>query len=139
MLTRVPIAQKLHGVVRPLSLKTDVIKKRCAISRELRLYRGGVADYAMALIFQEPSFRRSEFGCAQEQPWAPEARRVTRPRSSTTSNTPLALPGSRLSPGSRMGAGAAVAGSLALKRQRRTSTGGPGNLIRKLPTEGSGT
>lgn len=35
MLTRVPIAQKLHGVVRPLSLKTDVIKKRCAISREL--------------------------------------------------------------------------------------------------------
>ena len=42
-----PIKQKLHGVVRPLSLKTDVIKKRyghissCSIS----YYRQGVADY----------------------------------------------------------------------------------------------
>lgn len=62
----------------------------------------------------------------------------TRPRSSTTSNTPLALPGSRLSPGSRVGPSAAVAGSLALKRQRRTSTGGPGSVIRKF-MEGDGT
>ena len=41
----------------------------------------------------------------------------TRPRSSTTSNTPLPLPlplpGSRLSPSSRIGAGAAVSGTLA--------------------------
>lgn len=37
-----------------------------------------------------------------------------------------------------MGAGAAVAGSLALKRQRRTSTDGPGTLVRKL-AEGTGT
>ena len=77
LLTRVPIAQKLHGVVRPLSLKTDVIKKRCAISRALgSLSLKGWLIMGMTLIFQEPSFRRAKFGCAQEQPWASEARLV---------------------------------------------------------------
>lgn len=108
---------KLHGVVRPLSLKTDVIKKRNRAS--------GAPNS----------------GARKNNPGLPKlVASSTRPRSSTTSNTPLALPGSRLSPGSRMGASAAIAGSLALKRQRRTSTGGSGGgLIRKLPTEGAGT
>jgi len=107
---------KLHGVVRPLSLKTDVIKKRNRAS--------GAPNS----------------GTRKNNPGLPKiVSSSTRPRSSTTSNTPLALPGSRLSPGSRVGAGAAVAGSLALKRQRRVSTGGSGGLIRKLPTEGAGT
>ncbi|KAI9437758.1 hypothetical protein H4582DRAFT_1815298 [Lactarius indigo] len=109
---------KLHGVVRPLSLKTDVIKKRNRAS--------GAPNS----------------GTRKNNPGLPKlVSSSTRPRSSTTSNTPLALPGSRLSPGSRVGASASatVAGSLALKRQRRTSTGGPGGLIRKLPTEGAGT
>ncbi|KAH9172419.1 hypothetical protein EDB89DRAFT_899885 [Lactarius sanguifluus] len=90
---------KLHGVVRPLSLKTEVIKKRNELpARQTRLGPKPVSS-------------------------------STRPRSATTSNTPLALPGSRLSPGSRVGpsASATVTGSLALKRQRRTSTGGPGS------------
>ncbi|KAH9176426.1 hypothetical protein EDB89DRAFT_161418 [Lactarius sanguifluus] len=109
---------KLHGVVRPLSLKTDVIKKRNRAS--------GAPNS----------------GTRKNNPGLPKlVSSSTRPRSSTTSNTPLALPGSRLSPGSRVAASASatVAGSLALKRQRRTSTGGPGGLIRKLPTEGAGT
>jgi len=106
---------KLHGVVRPLSLKTDVIKKRNRAS--------GAPNS----------------GARKANPGLPKlVSSSTRPRSSTTSNT-LALPGSRLSPGSRVGATAAVAGSLALKRQRRISTGGSGGLIRKLPTEGAGT
>ncbi|KAF8274421.1 hypothetical protein EI94DRAFT_1713379 [Lactarius quietus] len=106
---------KLHGVVRPLSLKTDVIKKRNRAS--------GAPNS----------------GARKSNPGLPKLVASSRPRSSTTSNTPLALPGSRLSPGTRMGANAAVVGSLALKRQRRISTGGPGNPIRKLPTEGSDT
>jgi len=105
---------KLHGVVRPLSLKTDVIKKR---------NRASGAPSA---------------GARKNSVLPKLASSSTRPRSSTTSNTPLALPGSRLSPGSRMGPGAAVAGSLALKRQRRTSADGPGTLVRKV-AEGTGT
>lgn len=104
---------KLHGVVRPLSLKTDVIKKR---------NRASGAPSA---------------GARKNSVLPKLASSSTRPRSSTTSNTPLALPGSRLSPGSRMGAGAGVAGTLALKRQRRTSTDGPGTLARKV-AEGTG-
>ncbi|KAH9992571.1 hypothetical protein BJV77DRAFT_1067592 [Russula vinacea] len=80
---------KLHGVVRPLSLKTDVIKKR---------NRASGAPSA---------------GARKNSVLPKLASSSTRPRSSTTSNTPLALPGSRLSPGSRIGAGAAVAASLA--------------------------
>ncbi|KAI0266754.1 hypothetical protein BC834DRAFT_969276 [Gloeopeniophorella convolvens] len=107
---------KLHGVVRPLSLKTDVIKKR---NRASGAPNTGARKNNSVL----PKLASSS----------------TRPRSSTTSNTPLALPGSRLSPGSRVGANAAAAaaGTLAMKRQRRTSTGGPG-LVRK-PTDSTGT
>ncbi|KAH9961238.1 hypothetical protein BC827DRAFT_333803 [Russula dissimulans] len=107
---------KLHGVVRPLSLKTDVIKKR---NRASGAPNSGTRKNNSVL----PKLASSS----------------TRPRSSTTSNTPLALPGSRLSPGSRIGGGgsAAVVGSLALKRQRRTSTGGTGTLVRKLAEAGT--
>ncbi|KAI9509412.1 hypothetical protein F5148DRAFT_1187836 [Russula earlei] len=101
---------KLHGVVRPLSLKTDVIKKR---NRASGPPNSGTRKNNSVL----PKLASSS----------------TRPRSSTTSNTPLALPGSRLSPGSRIGAGAAFAGTLGLKRQKKASTGGgPGALMRKL-------
>ncbi|KAI0043650.1 hypothetical protein FA95DRAFT_1609196 [Auriscalpium vulgare] len=93
---------KLHGVVRPLSLKTDVIKKR---NRASGAPNTGTRKGAVL-----PKIASSS----------------TRPRSSTTSNTPMALPGSRYSPGSRIGAGATVVQTLAMKRQRRTSTGGAG-------------
>ncbi|KAI0305684.1 hypothetical protein B0F90DRAFT_1815267 [Multifurca ochricompacta] len=106
---------KLHGVVRPLSLKTDVIKKR---NRASGTPNSGARKNNSVL----PKLASSS----------------TRPRSSTTSNTPLALPGTRLSPGSRVGTGATVPGALALKRQRRTSTGGSGGLVHKL-MEDTGT
>ena len=48
----------------------------------------------------------------------------TRPRSSTTSAMPSGLAGSRLSPTSRIGGSAAAGGgTMAMKRQRRTSAG----------------
>ncbi|KAI0066118.1 hypothetical protein BV25DRAFT_1835812 [Artomyces pyxidatus] len=91
---------KLHGVVRPLSLKTDVIKKRNRASGapNTNARKGGSSVL--------PKIASSS----------------TRPRSSTTSNTPMALPGSRYSPGSRIGA-TSVVQTLAMKRQRRTSNG----------------
>jgi hypothetical protein len=66
--------QKLHGVVRPLSLKTDVIKKRWAISFDPIKTR--VADYGRSLISQEPSFWRAKLGCPQEQHCTTKARLV---------------------------------------------------------------
>ncbi|KAA1471674.1 hypothetical protein DENSPDRAFT_837713 [Dentipellis sp. KUC8613] len=89
---------KLHGVVRPLSLKTDVIKKR---NRASGAPSSGTRKGNSVL----PKIASSS----------------SRPRSSTTSNTPASLPGSRLSPSNRIG-GSAAAGTLAMKRQRRTST-----------------
>ncbi|KIP11611.1 hypothetical protein PHLGIDRAFT_83279 [Phlebiopsis gigantea 11061_1 CR5-6] len=89
---------KLHGVVRPLSLKTDVIKKRNRAS--------GTPHSASRKGAALPKLAASG----------------TRPRSSTTSAMPTGLAGSRLSPTSRIG-GSAAGGSLAMKRQRRTSAG----------------
>jgi GATA-binding protein len=128
--------QKLHGVVRPLSLKTDVIKKRYSIS--LDPYLCGIADSGHDLSLRNRASGAPSAGARKNSVLPKLASSSTRPRSSTTSNTPLALPGSRLSPGSRMGAGAVVPGPLALKRQRRTSTDGPGAFVRKL-AEGAGT
>jgi GATA-binding protein, other eukaryote len=91
----------------------------------------------LALSFRNRASGAPSAGARKNSVLPKLASSSTRPRSSTTSNTPLALPGSRLSPGSRMGAGAAVAGSLALKRQRRTSADGPGTLARKV-AEGTG-
>jgi GATA-binding protein, other eukaryote len=91
----------------------------------------------LALSFRNRASGAPSAGARKNSVLPKLASSSTRPRSSTTSNTPLALPGSRLSPGSRMGAGAAVAGSLALKRQRRTSADGPGTLVRKI-AEGTG-
>ncbi|EKM54291.1 uncharacterized protein PHACADRAFT_258054 [Phanerochaete carnosa HHB-10118-sp] len=89
---------KLHGVVRPLSLKTDVIKKRNRAS--------GTPHSASRKGASLPKLAASG----------------TRPRSSTTSAMPSGLAGSRLSPTSRIG-GSAAGGTLAMKRQRRTSAG----------------
>ncbi|GJE94947.1 hypothetical protein PsYK624_111230 [Phanerochaete sordida] len=90
---------KLHGVVRPLSLKTDVIKKRNRAS--------GTPHSASRKGASLPKLAASG----------------TRPRSSTTSAMPTGLAGSRLSPTSRIGGSAAAGGTLAMKRQRRTSAG----------------
>ncbi|KAK7692616.1 hypothetical protein QCA50_004248 [Cerrena zonata] len=106
---------KLHGVVRPLSLKTDVIKKRNRAS--------GTPHNA------------SRKGGANGPKLAATG---GRPRSSTTNSMPSAL---RLSPTSRIGASAANAGgSLSMKRQRRTSTSAQmqSTATRKVGEEGTG-
>ncbi|KAI0081911.1 hypothetical protein K474DRAFT_1612431 [Panus rudis PR-1116 ss-1] len=84
---------KLHGVVRPLSLKTDVIKKRNRASG-------------------------TPHSASRKGATLPKIASGSRPRSSTTSSMPS---GTRFSPVSRTGPSAA-GGSLAMKRQRRTST-----------------
>ncbi|KAF7793825.1 hypothetical protein EIP86_004946 [Pleurotus ostreatoroseus] len=99
---------KLHGVVRPLSLKTDVIKKRCVLLGAL----GGAR--LMCGVQKESNSRK---GGASLPKLAASS---TRPRSSTVGTTSGGANGSRLSPTSRMGAGAA---SGSMKRQRRTSAG----------------
>lgn len=50
---------------------------------------------------------------------------TTRPRSNTISNMPTGLAGSRMTPGTRIAIGSSLGGgvSLAMKRQRRTSSG----------------
>ncbi|KAI0341993.1 hypothetical protein BDW22DRAFT_1429505 [Trametopsis cervina] len=94
---------KLHGVVRPLSLKTDVIKKRNRASGTPHsTSRKGSASL--------PKIAASS----------------TRPRSSTTSGMPNSASSSRFSPTSRIGGSAAAGGSLAMKRQRRISAGAAG-------------
>ncbi|KAH9935591.1 uncharacterized protein B0H18DRAFT_976418 [Fomitopsis serialis] len=87
---------KLHGVVRPLSLKTDVIKKR---NRASGTPHGASRKGSAGL----PKITSS----------------ASRPRAATTSSMPMGLHGSRLSPTARIGAGAA---NMSMKRQRRTST-----------------
>ncbi|EPQ57047.1 hypothetical protein GLOTRDRAFT_120407 [Gloeophyllum trabeum ATCC 11539] len=84
---------KLHGVVRPLSLKTDVIKKRN----------------------RAPGTPSTAARKGQTLPKV--ASNSTRPRSSTTGHQPIGL-------ASRVGVSPGNAGSLAMKRQRRTSTQG---------------
>ncbi|EMD37831.1 hypothetical protein CERSUDRAFT_114478 [Gelatoporia subvermispora B] len=84
---------KLHGVVRPLSLKTDVIKKRNRAS-------GTPHSTSRKSASTLPKIASSS----------------NRPRASTTSGLPS---GSRYSPTSKTGGSA---NSLSMKRQRRTST-----------------
>jgi len=93
---------KLHGVVRPLSLKTDVIKKRNRASGT----PNGTARKGGGNL---PKLASSS----------------TRPRSNTTSIMPSGPAGSRMALGSRTGMGAppVAGGTLAMKRQRRTSSG----------------
>ncbi|TFK53595.1 hypothetical protein OE88DRAFT_1262860 [Heliocybe sulcata] len=81
---------KLHGVVRPLSLKTDVIKKRN----------------------RAPGTPSGTTRKGQTLPKV--ASNSTRPRSSTTGHQPIGLASRAGAPNS--------AGTLAMKRQRRTST-----------------
>lgn len=106
---------KLHGVVRPLSLKTDVIKKR---------NRASGAPNGNA--------RKGNAGL-------PKLAASTRPRASTTSTLPSGLSAARGAPssGSRPGLGPTPVGTLALKRQRRTSTGLPGSTSTPLARRGA--
>ncbi|KAI0630208.1 hypothetical protein C8Q77DRAFT_1136925 [Trametes polyzona] len=87
---------KLHGVVRPLSLKTDVIKKRNRASGT-----------------PHGSSRKNNSSLPKI------AAGASRPRASTTSAMPSSLASARLSPTSRT---AGVGSSGSMKRQRRTST-----------------
>jgi len=91
---------KLHGVVRPLSLKTDVIKKRNRASGA-------------------PSSSSRKGGSTLPK----IASSSTRPRASTTSVMPSQLAGSRSTPNGRAGVNTPNSGTLAMKRQRRTSAG----------------
>ncbi|KAL0956601.1 hypothetical protein HGRIS_002738 [Hohenbuehelia grisea] len=97
---------KLHGVVRPLSLKTDVIKKR---NRASGAPSGGSRKGNAGL----PKIAASS----------------TRPRSASSSLLP-GLSSTRPAAGSRGGAapGANATGTLAMKRQRRTSAASAGSL-----------
>ena len=49
--------QKLHGVVRPLSLKTDVIKKRFVCSLSL--------FWTILILIKKPGFWYSKRHCSQ--------------------------------------------------------------------------
>jgi len=93
---------KLHGIVRPLSLKTDVIKKRNRAS-------GAPSSTARKGGGNLPKLASSS----------------TRPRSNTTSNMTSGHTGSRIALGSRtaLGTSPTGGGTLAMKRQRRTSSG----------------
>ncbi|KAF9792702.1 hypothetical protein BJ322DRAFT_68674 [Thelephora terrestris] len=88
---------KLHGVVRPQSLKTDVIKKR---------NRSNGTPHTS-------STRKGSL--------TTKAAPSTRPRSSTTSGTPSSTVGTRLSPGTRAGNSMTAISNAAMKRQRRSS------------------
>ncbi|KAH7914138.1 hypothetical protein BJ138DRAFT_1000880 [Hygrophoropsis aurantiaca] len=107
---------KLHGVVRPLSLKTDVIKKRNRASGT----PNGTA-------------RKSGAGLPKL------ASSSTRPRASTTSTVPSGFGTSRGPPTNRPGMGASPAGTLAMKRQRRTSTGMPPTPTTRRTNESAST
>ncbi|GLB37098.1 putative pleckstrin homology domain containing protein [Lyophyllum shimeji] len=91
---------KLHGVVRPLSLKTDVIKKR---NRASGTPGGGSRKGSSTL----PKLASS----------------TTRPRSQSGSIVSSIAKGSGPHAAARGGATTAAAGTLSMKRQRRTSTG----------------
>ncbi|KAJ7594136.1 signal peptide peptidase-domain-containing protein [Mycena floridula] len=100
---------KLHGVVRPLSLKTDVIKKRNRASGPPSGGRKGGTGGLPKL-----------------------ASSTTRPRSS--SNSSQSGVGTRVVTGGRAGQGPASAsgiGPQAMKRQRRTSTGLASSIFRQ--------
>ncbi|KIK44787.1 hypothetical protein CY34DRAFT_599629 [Suillus luteus UH-Slu-Lm8-n1] len=91
---------KLHGVVRPLSLKTDVIKKR---NRASGAPNGNARKGGAGL----PKLASSN----------------TRPRASTTSTVPTGFANGRgLTTANRVGLGPSP--PVAMKRQRRTSTSG---------------
>ncbi|KAG1869818.1 hypothetical protein C8R48DRAFT_791069 [Suillus tomentosus] len=90
---------KLHGVVRPLSLKTDVIKKR---NRASGAPNGNARKGGAGL----PKLASSN----------------TRPRASTTSTVPTFTNGRGGTAANRVGLG--LSPPVAMKRQRRTSTSG---------------
>lgn len=91
---------KLHGVVRPLSLKTDVIKKR---NRASGAPNGNARKGGAGL----PKLASSN----------------TRPRASTTSTVPTGFANGRgATTANRVGLGPSP--PVAMKRQRRTSTSG---------------
>ncbi|KIK98250.1 hypothetical protein PAXRUDRAFT_824042 [Paxillus rubicundulus Ve08.2h10] len=104
---------KLHGVVRPLSLKTDIIKKR---NRASGAPNGNARKGGAGL----PKIASSS----------------TRPRSATTNVIPSGFTSTRGAPAHRVGMGAShTTGSLAMKRQRRTSTGFPGSPVTRRGNE----
>ncbi|KAI0695521.1 hypothetical protein BC835DRAFT_943552 [Cytidiella melzeri] len=108
---------KLHGVVRPQSLKTNIIKKRNRAS-------GTPHSASRKGSTTLPKIAASS----------------TRPRSSTTTGMPNSVSSSRFSPTSRVGGSAAAGGSISMKRQRRISTGAQGltTSVRKESDETAG-
>ncbi|KAF8556136.1 hypothetical protein OG21DRAFT_1521326 [Imleria badia] len=99
---------KLHGVVRPLSLKTDIIKKRNRAS--------GTPNGTNS---------RKSGGAG-----LPKIAASSRPRSATTNAIPTGISGSRAAaPANRGANGISHAATAAVKRQRRTSTGLPSSPV----------
>jgi GATA-binding protein len=104
---------KLHGVVRPLSLKTDVIKKRNRAS--------GTPN---------GSNSRKSGGAG-----LPKIAASNRPRSATTNAIPTGFSGARAVPANRGANGTSQAATAAVKRQRRTSTGLPSSPVTRKGNE----
>jgi len=104
---------KLHGVVRPLSLKTDVIKKRNRAS--------GTPN---------GSNSRKSGGAG-----LPKIAASNRPRSATTNAIPTGFSGARGLPANRGANGTSQAATAAVKRQRRTSTGLPSSPVTRKGNE----
>lgn len=133
--------QKLHGVVRPLSLKTDVIKKRYVAFYTYRSYDTEFANVHLFILVNRNRASGTPHNASRKGGANGPKLAATggRPRSSTTSSMPSAL---RLSPTSRIGGGnaAAAGSSLSMKRQRRTSTSAQmqSTAGRKAGEEGTG-
>lgn len=108
--------QKLHGVVRPLSLKTDVIKKRCVHQVN------SVVHSQLTRMFRNRASGTPHSASRKGGASLPKlASSSSRPRSSTTNSMPSGFSASQISPTSRIG-GSAAGGALSMKRQRRTSS-----------------
>ncbi|KAG8967098.1 hypothetical protein FRC03_010739 [Tulasnella sp. 419] len=127
---------KLHGVVRPLSLKTDVIKKRYASPVTAFMYMSEmvhIRNRASGAIASSARKSNGSSSAAAAASAVKIASNSNKPRPSLPSPgaMPLSSSSARLAPsGSRHGASASISGvpmpqhsPLPMKRQRRASVG----------------
>ena len=112
--------QKLHGVVRPQSLKTDVIKKRYG-------HFATTKRRTLTKLNRNRTNGTPHSSTTRKGSLSSKVPPTTRPRSSTITGAPSSTIGTRLSPGTRVGNNSMTAiSNAAMKRQRRSSVGGAG-------------
>lgn len=117
------LLQKLHGVVRPLSLKTDVIKKRYAKFKFSLLAR------RFDIVTRNRASGNTNSSSRKGTVLPKIASSTSRPRSQSGSTISTAARGMPLAANQRVsvtqaaagGGGAVGSSSMSMKRQRRTS------------------